>query len=214
MSDESRQIATTMLEQIGPMNRMAVGARDFVSFGAKDGEGLGVDSRRGGGVMFRVGAGRPFQKIIIGYRPDDTYDVRYISAPTATASLNPPVDVRKHEIYAEDLGRTVYDLVNKPGRGRRRLTPAEERIADREMARSRGWGPKNRLTSEERAAKAMTREFAREYTPAPASVEAARRRGRERNRIPGVTTSSPNRSIPGVSNGLASRNTRARYRNR
>lgn len=111
--DEQHQIAKTMLDQIGPMNRMAVGARDFVAFGAKDGAGLGVDSRRGGGVMFRVGAGRPFQKVIIGYRPDDTYDVRYISAPTASASLDPKIDKRLEGVYAEDLGRIVYDLVNK-----------------------------------------------------------------------------------------------------
>jgi hypothetical protein len=108
-----REVAQTILRQIGTNNRMAVGARDPVAFGPRDGEGLGVDARRGGGVMFRVGAGRPFQKVIIGLRADDTYDVRYISAPTATASLNPVVDVRKHGIYAENLGEVVYDLVNK-----------------------------------------------------------------------------------------------------
>jgi hypothetical protein len=147
VSAESVEIAQEILHQIGVGNLMAVGARDRLAFASKDGAGLGVSAGGGGGVMFRVGAGRPLQKVIVGLRGDDTYDVRYISAATATAALEPKIDDRLHGIYNDQLGEIVYQLVNTTryrGRSRARRAARTSTKAKRSAAARKGWATRRR----------------------------------------------------------------------
>jgi hypothetical protein len=94
--------ASTALEQIGRMNLMAMGARDYVS------------DEPNGMVMFRVLAGgRTLDKVIVTLDADDTYSVRFVRM------RKPAYDVEElgsaHGVYAEELGETCYRLTHGLG---------------------------------------------------------------------------------------------------
>lgn len=85
----------TTRRQIGVMNLMACGARDFVT---------GPDS-----LAFRAGSKRGIvAKVIVTLDPDDTYTVRYVAMKARTYEI--VTDESVSMVYADSLGATVRQM--------------------------------------------------------------------------------------------------------
>jgi len=100
--DQMQQISKTIRKQIGVANLMACGAREFKL--------LGFDSPKKG-VQFRVNhsARRQYVKVVL--EPNDTYTVITYRLKRVT---NEHIDINDvYDIYCEQLGETVYRMVNK-----------------------------------------------------------------------------------------------------
>ena len=95
MTNESKQIAETTLEQLGGMRALALmtGAKDFVALAS------GVQFRIGGGAAGRV------NRMRIVLDPSDTYDVRFYAGNGAHLRQ---VGETLTDVYAEDL-REIFE---------------------------------------------------------------------------------------------------------
>lgn len=81
-----------MRRQIGVMNLVACGARDFLG---------GPDS-----LSFRVGSKRgQIEKVFVTLDPDATYTVRYVAMKARTYEIL--IDESVSVVYADNLGATV-----------------------------------------------------------------------------------------------------------
>lgn len=100
--DEMQQIAKTIRQQIGVPNLMACGAREWKL--------LGFDSPKKG-LQFRVNAGAKRQYIKVILEPNDTYTVISYRLKRVTDEHIDINDV--YDIYCENLGETIYHMVNK-----------------------------------------------------------------------------------------------------
>jgi hypothetical protein len=82
-------------QQIGAMNLMSCGARDFVG----DSDSL----------MFRVGSKRGIvAKIIVKLASDDTYTVRYVEMRKGSCEIL--IDELEEMVYEDSLGATVRKM--------------------------------------------------------------------------------------------------------
>ena len=99
---EMQQIAKIIRQQIGMRNLMACGAREFKL--------LGFDSPKKG-LQFRVNDGAKRQYIKVVLEPNDTYTVISYRLKRVTDEHIDIVDL--YDIYCEQLGETVYRMVNK-----------------------------------------------------------------------------------------------------
>ncbi len=100
--DEMQQCAKIIRQQIGKANLLACGAREWKL--------LGFDSPKKG-LQFRVNAGSKRQFIKVVLEPNDTYTVISYRLKRVTDEHVDIVDL--YDIYCEQLGETVYRLVNK-----------------------------------------------------------------------------------------------------
>lgn len=99
---DMQMIGNTIRKQIGLSNLMACGAREYKL--------LGFDSSKKG-LQFRVNAGSKRQFIKVVLEPNDTYTVISYRLKRVTDEHIDINDV--YDIYCEQLGETVYRMVNK-----------------------------------------------------------------------------------------------------
>jgi hypothetical protein len=92
--------AKTAWAQIPLMTKMACGARDGVSAPKY--------------LAFTVGGGARCRKVIITLSASDTYNVYLVRTKRVTGELIAMGELS--DVYAEDLGRCVYDLVHSDGK--------------------------------------------------------------------------------------------------
>jgi len=99
---EMQEIGNTIRKQIGLANLMAVGAREWKLLGFSEPKK---------GLQFRVNstAKRQFIKVVL--EPNDTYTVISYRLKRVTDEHIDIQDV--YDIYCEQLGETVYHMVNK-----------------------------------------------------------------------------------------------------
>jgi len=100
--NEMQDIAKTIRQQIGFANLASCGAREYKL--------IGLESPKKG-VQFRVNASAKRQYIKVILEPNDTYTVISYRLKRVTDEHIDIVDL--YDIYCEQLGETIYKMVNK-----------------------------------------------------------------------------------------------------
>jgi len=90
-------VATEIRRQIGARNLMAIGAREFVAL-----------NEQRGGLRMKVNRGQWVEVILTGR---DTYDVTWLRVNRSTYAR--VVLGSRSDVYAEQLGETLYDLTQR-----------------------------------------------------------------------------------------------------